>query len=127
MFFNSYEVVMMYLSKAFMGSGYEQAVSSAAEEMTSVQLQAGIAVYLLIAAVTTPIAICCVAWIAKNEGRQKAVQALLHRQNGSEAGRDPQSRMPMGRPQDPQPLVTVPLIVAIVLCLGFMSLELFLK
>lgn len=130
MFFNSYEVVMMYLSRAILGNEYDKVVSSAAEEMTSVQLQAAIAVYLLIAAVTTPIAICCVAWIAKNEGRQGAVQALLRRRNGSKTGPGPQLPQPqMGGRQNLQPqesLLTVPLIVAIVLCLGFMSLELFL-
>lgn len=113
MFFNSYEVVMMYLSKAVLGSEYMEAVSEAAE-LTSAQLQTALAVYLLIAAVTTPIALCCVAWIAKNEGRQEAVLALFQRKSGQ---------------QDPQPqesLITVPLIVAAVLCLGFMSLEWFL-
>lgn len=108
MFFNSYEVVLMYLAKAIGGSAYMETASAAAEALTNVQLQAVIAVYLLIAAVTTPIAVCCVAWIAKNEGRQGAVWALFHRQKGS------------------QPLVTVPLIVAVVLCLGIMSLEWFL-
>ncbi len=127
MFFNSYEVVLMYLAKAIGGSAYMESVNETAAEMTSVQLQAGIAVYLLIAAVTTPIAICCVAWIAKNEGRQKAVQALFGGHKEDKTGQGPQP--PMGENLSPQPqesLVTVPLIVAIVLCLGFMSLELFL-
>lgn len=127
MFFNSYEVVMMYLSGAILGNEYEKAMSSAAAEITGVQLQAVIAVYLLIAAVTTPVAVCCIAWIAKNEGRQEAVQALLRRQNGSKEGPGSQPpQMPIRERQEPQPLVTTPLIVAIVLCLGFMSLELFL-
>ena len=104
MFFNSYEVVMMYLSRAILGNEYDKVVSSAAEEMTSVQLQAAIAVYLLIAAVTTPIAICCVAWIAKNEGRQGVVQALLRRRNGSKTGPGPQLPQPqMGGRQNLQP------------------------
>lgn len=130
MFFNSYEVVLMYLAKAIGGSAYMETASRAAEELTSVELQAVIAVYLLIAAVTTPIAICCVAWIAKNEGRQKTLQALFRgrKERKTEQVPQPQSQM-MGGQQEPQqrkPLVTVPLIVAIVLCLGIMSLEWFL-
>lgn len=120
MFFNSYEVVMMYLSKAILGSAYVEAVNEAAGELTGVQIQAALAVYLLIAAVTTPIAVCCVAWIAKNEGRQETVRALFHAAGGNEA----QKNTP-GETQREQ-LITGPLIVAVVLCLGFMSLEWFL-
>ncbi len=140
MFFNSYEVVLMYLAKAIGGSAYMESASRAAEELTNVQLQAAIAVYLLIAAVTTPIAVCCVAWIAKNEGRQGAVRALFRGQKEHKTAqvlqpqmmsRQQESRfgMPMSGRQESQqrkPLVTVPLIVAVVLCLGVMSLEWFL-
>lgn len=128
MFFNSYEVVMMYLAKAIGGSEYMENVSKAAAELTGAQLQAGLAVYLLIAAVTTPISLCCVAWIAKNEGRQEAVRALLSRPNGR-ADEQGAEQMPSGglwQQQQREPLVTTPLIVAVVLCLGFMSLEWFL-
>lgn len=140
MFFNSYEVVLMYLAKAIGGSAYMESASRAAEELTNVQLQAAIAVYLLIAAVTTPIAVCCVAWIAKNEGRQGAVRALFRGQKGCKTAQvlqpqmmsrqqEPRLGMPMSGRQESQqrkPLVTVPLIVAVVLCLGVMSLEWFL-
>lgn len=121
MFFNSVQVVMMYLSQAVLGSAYAKAVSEAAGELTSTDLQAGLAVYLLIAAVTTPIAGCCIAWIAKNEGRQDTLRALFHPTAGSTA----QKNTP-GEAAGQESLLTVPLIVAVVLCLGFMSLELFL-
>ncbi len=121
MFFNSVQVVMMYLSRAVLGSAYAKAVSEAAGELTSADLQAGLAVYLLIAAVTTPIAGCCIAWIAKNEGRQEALRALFHPTAGSTA----QKNTP-GEAAVQESLLTVPLIVAVVLCLGYMSLELFL-
>lgn len=128
MFFNSYEVVMMYLAKAIGGSAYMENVGKAAAELTGAQLQAGLAVYLLIAAVTTPIALCCVAWIAKNEGRQEAVRALLPGAKGRADGRGAAQMPPGGlrRQQQQEPLITTPLIVAAVLCLGFMSLEWFL-
>lgn len=122
MFFNSFQVVMMYLSKAVLGSAYAKAVSEAAGELTSADLQAVLAVYLVIAAVATPVAGCCVAWIVKNEGRQEAMRALFHPASAASVS---QENMPGESPQQ-KPLLTVPLIVAIVLCLGYMSLELFL-
>ncbi len=110
----------MYVSRAVLGSAYAKAVSESAE-LTSSQLQAGLAVYLVIAAFTTPIAGCCVAWIVKNEGRQEAMRALFRPASAYTA----QNNMP-GEALQREPLLTVPLIVAIVLSLGFMSLEFFL-
>lgn len=121
MFFNSYQVVMMYLSRVFLGSAYMESIDEAAQELTSVQLQAGLAFYLIIAAVATPIACCCVAWIVKNEGRQEAVRALFH----STAGNTAQKNAP-AETAARESLLTVPLVVAIVICLGYMSLEWFL-
>lgn len=121
-FFNSVQVVMMYVSKAILGSSYAKAVSEASAELTSEQLQASLAVYLIIAAVMTPIAGCCVAWIAKNEGRQEAVRALFHPISAASAA---QKNTPDTAARQ-EHLLSVPLIVAIVLCLGYMSLELFL-
>lgn len=121
MFFNSCQVVMMYLSKAVLGNAYGEAVSETAAEMTHAQLQAGLAVYLIIAAVTTPIAGCCVAWVVKNEGRQETVRALFPASIGDKA----QKNSP-GIAAWREPLVTTPLIVAIVICLGYMSMEWFL-
>lgn len=112
----------MYVSKAILGSSYAKTVNEAAAELTSEQLQASLAVYLIIAAVMTPIAGCCVAWIAKNEGRQEELRALFHPASAASAV---QANMPGEAPRQ-EPLLTVPLIVAIVLCLGYMSLELFL-
>lgn len=122
MLINSCQVVLMYVSKAVLGSAYAKAVSKAAGELTSADLQAALAVYLVIAAVATPIAGCCIAWIVKNEGRQEAVRALFQ---PAETASVAQENMP-GEAAQREPLLTVPLVVAIVLCLGYMSLELFL-
>ncbi|MDE7179421.1 MAG: CPBP family intramembrane metalloprotease [Lachnospiraceae bacterium] len=121
MLFNSFQVLLMYGSRAVLGSAYAEAVSETAGELTRAQLQAGLAVYLVIAAIATPIAGCCIAWIVKNEGRQEEMRALFH----PAAGKTAQKNTP-GEAVRREPLLTVPLIVAIVLCLGFMSLELFL-
>lgn len=114
MFFNSCQVVLMYASESILNSVYGQAVNEAAEQLSTQELLAALSVYLVIAAVTTPIAGCVIVWIAKNEGREAAFRALFHMQ--------PQP----SQPRHADYLVSVPLIIAIVLCLGYMSLELFL-
>lgn len=108
MFFNSCQVVLMYVSDSILDSIYGQAVNEAAGLSTQ-ELLAALSVYLIIAAVTTPIAGCVIVWIAKNEGRQEAFQDMFRRR---------------GRHADY--LLSVPLIIAVVLCLGYMSLELLL-
>ncbi|MBD5492003.1 MAG: CPBP family intramembrane metalloprotease [Lachnospiraceae bacterium] len=112
MFFNSFEVVLMYLSSSILGNLYEQAMNETAQTVTTQELVAALSVYLVIAAVTTPIAVCILVWIMKNEGREEAVRILFRRP----------------RKQDPvqEYVLSVPLILAVVLCLGYMSLEWFL-
>ncbi len=113
MFFNSVEVVLMFALNRLSDSIYGQAAGRVTAQLTTYDLLAALSVYLVIAAVTTPIAGCIIVWIAKNEGRQQAFTALFSK----------------GKKQDaPQPryLLSVPLMVAIVLCLGIMSLEFFL-
>lgn len=114
MFFNSIQVFTMYLSSSILGT-YGQAVTETALEITTRELMAALAVYLVIAVITTPIAVCILVWIMKNEGRQEAVKALFH---GSKGQKEQQENMP-------EPLLSEPLIIAIVLSLGYMSLELF--
>lgn len=135
MFFNSCQVVLMYASEGILNSIYGQAANETAARMSTQDLLAALSVYLVIAAVTTPIAGCVIAWIAKNEGRQDVFRALFRR--SGRAGVPPQPRnmpqsMPVNGPQQwnmpsqPEYLLSVPLIIAVVLCLGYMSLELIL-
>ncbi len=188
MFFNSCQVVLMYVSESVLDSIYGQAVNEAAEQLSTQDLLAALSVYLVIAAVATPIAGCVIVWIAKNEGRQEAFRELFRRSGRTAVQKMPQpnARMlnvpmppqsqpvqwsqpapPRQMPEMPQPprsaqwnqpippqpvppaqwnqpmpqqpvqwnmsepprtdyLLSVPLIIAVVLCLGYMSLELFL-
>lgn len=139
MFFNSCQVVLMYVSGSILESVYGQAVNEAAEQMGAQELLAALSVYLVIAAVMTPIAGCVIVWIAKNEGRQEAFKELFHPMLMNQpppAQWNPQMP-PMQMTQQPvqwsvsEPphrdyLLSAPLIIAVVLCLGYMSLELFL-
>lgn len=119
MFFNSFQVVLMYLSGSILESAYGQAMNETAQEITTQDLMAALSVYLVIAAVTTPIAVCILVWIMKNEGRQEAVR-LLFRGRG-------ERKAPLTQPDsESEYLTSVPLVLAVVLSLGYMSLEWFL-
>lgn len=148
MFFNSCQVVLMYASEGILNSIYGQAANETAARMSTQDLLAALSVYLVIAAVTTPIAGCVIAWIAKNEGRQDVFRALFGKSVRASMPPQPMQRMPQQMPvnvpqqwnmpsQEPRPvqwsmppqpeyLLSVPLIIAVVLCLGYMSLELIL-
>lgn len=119
MFFNSVEVALMYVSNRLADGVYGQNAGGMAAELTTQDLLTGLSFYLIIAAVTTPIAGCIIVWIAKNEGRQQAFSALFFE-------RKKQGAPQIQSGQEPHYLLSVPLIVAIVLCVGNMSLEFFL-
>lgn len=104
MVFNSEQVCLMYLSGKILSALPGQEMAAA--ELTTESLMAALSVYLMIAAVTTPIACCVLAWIAKNEKREAALKGIWAQ-----------------RGETKEYLVSVPLIIAVVLCLAYMSLE----
>ena len=106
MIFNSIQVCMMFLSDWMVDVFYGGELGDMQETLTNESLMAAMSVYLVIAAVTTPIAVCVLAWIVKNENRVEIVRNL-HRREGEAGGY----------------LLSIPFIVALVLCLGFISLE----
>lgn len=106
MVFNSIQVCFMFASEWLMDHLYGGAVEDVQAELTNESLMAAMSVYLLIAAVTTPIAICVLAWMAKNENRVEIIRNL--RTERGERG---------------EYLISIPFIVAIVLCFGYISLE----
>ena len=131
MFFNSWQVVLMYLSGRFFSGDFGEAVRATAGEISTKELMAALSIYLVIAAVTTPIAVCVIVWIVKNEGREETVKAMLSAWRGKKApGMAGQMQGSPGQDglekKTPGYLLSAPLIVAVVLCLGYMSLELFL-
>lgn len=104
MIFNSEQVCLMYLSTKLLGLMSEQELANM--EITQESLILALSGYLIIAAVTTPIAFCVLAWIAKNEKRETAVKQIW-----------------VKRRETKEYMVTIPLVIAIVLCLAYMSLE----
>lgn len=106
MIFNSIQVCLMFVSDWMFDTLYGGAMLEAQAEITNDSLAAAMGIYMVIAAVTTPIAVCVLAWMVKNEKREEIVRNL---------------RSKKGEPGEY--LISIPLIIAVVLCLGFMSLE----
>lgn len=103
--FNTQQVCLMYL----VDYG-EQQLMEAQEALTADMMILAISVYLIIAAVTTSLAGCVLAWIAKNEKREDNLRAIWRTRKFKKEGK----------------VITVPLLIAIVIVFFFMSLELML-
>lgn len=101
MVFNSHEVCLMYLVELIPSE-----LTGPEVELTQETLLAAIGPYLLIAAVATPLAVCVLVWLSKNEKRQVQFCSICAR-----------------RKEKKEAMVSIPLIFAIVVCLAYMSLE----
>ena len=107
MIFNSEQVCLMYIVNIFMPDTYN---GSTDNTLTNETLIAAIGPYLIIAVIATSLAVCVLVWIAKNEGRENELRSIwLLRKNKSAY------------------MVSIPLIISIVLCLAYMSLNLILE
>lgn len=102
MVFNSQQVCMMYIINYMSPDAY----GGADNALNNETLLAVIGPYLIVAAIGTALAVCVLVWLAKNEGRESALRNIwrFRKNQGSY-------------------LASVPLIVAIVLCIAYMSLE----
>ena len=85
----------------------EQQLQEAQEALTTDMMILAISVYLVIAAVTTSLAGCVLAWIAKNEKREENLRAIWKTRKFKKEGK----------------VITVPLLIAIVIVFFVMSLE----
>ena len=101
MVFNSHQVCLMYLSEYFPSD-----LLADEAELTQELLISAIGPYLIIAAVATPLAVCVLVWLSKNEKRDVAFRSIWAR-----------------RKIKKEAMVSVPLIIAIVVSLAYMSLE----
>lgn len=106
MVFNSLQVCLMFFSDWRLRTVYGGAAAGTDMEITNEMLAAALGVYLVIAVITTPIAVCVMAWIVKNEKREEIVRNLSAQ-----------------RGEQGEYLLSVPFIAAVALCLGHMSLE----
>lgn len=101
--FNSIEVIFLYASEYFMDDVEQIAETQVGGDYG---LLPAIGLYLLLAAIFTPIAICIVYKIAKIEGRETALTSILKGEKDNNRGS----------------LISFPLIVGIVIAVGYMGI-----
>ncbi|WP_342757189.1 type II CAAX endopeptidase family protein [Kineothrix sedimenti] len=101
--FNSQQVCIMYLYDSFGMGGLDEAQS----QITTDIMLAAISGYLIIAAITTTLAACVLAWIAKNEHREENLRDIW-RTRKNKTGNT---------------MVTVPLLIAVVSAFSYMALD----
>ena len=99
MVINSQQVCLMYLLE-YLPDSYTSGT------LTQGELIGVIGPYLIAAAIATPLAICVLFWLAKNENREDSWRNLW-----------------ACRKEKREKFVSIPLIIAIVICLAYMSLE----
>ena len=102
---NGFNVALMYLMNAMPESAMEMAASEAA--LATEDLLLVISVYLVLAVICTPFALCVLAWIAGHENRKDALAEVLPNRKSSHSK-----------------LLTIPLFVGIVICVGMMIIDL---
>ena len=101
---NSFNVALMYLMDAMPESTVDMAAEAAA--VTTQDMLLIISVYLVLAVVCTPLALCVLAWIAGHESRKEALAGVLPNRKSSHAR-----------------LITLPLVLAVLICLGMMIID----
>lgn len=106
--FNAQSVIAMYFYQRFYPKVWLEQTQAVT---TNDDMIAAISVYLVIAVITTSLAVCVLVWLCKNQGREEYIRWLWReRKSGRKKGR----------------LVSAPLIIAVILCLAYMLLNLFL-
>ncbi|MBQ6806687.1 MAG: CPBP family intramembrane metalloprotease [Lachnospiraceae bacterium] len=103
---NMEQVCLMFLVEKVMPGTYTGSQSD--DMLTQEMLIMAIGPYLLVAVVCTAIAICVLAWLAKNENREEHLSSIWAK-----------------RKEKKEKMVTIPLIIGIALSIGYMIFELF--
>lgn len=106
MIFNMPSVCTMYLADFFEPGYYSE--GNVDEALTNSELIAMIGPILVVAVITTSIAICVLVWIAKNENRSEHFRNIWVR-----------------RKENRGHIISIPLIIAIVLCFIYMLMDVF--
>ena len=98
----------MFSAQWLQNSVYGEVLEESGEAgITPDMLLMVISVYLIIAAITTPLAFCVLAYIAKRQGREENLKQIWST-----------------RKEKKEYLVSIPLVLSIVVCLAYISMEL---
>ncbi len=101
---NIQNVLLMFLTDTMTSDAYMQEAQAMVGDKDV--MLATIGIYAVIATVTTSIAVCVLAWIAKNEHRENHLKQIW-----------------IGRKENRGQLVSIPLIIGIVLSVAYMILD----
>lgn len=101
---NGFSVVTMFLMNAIPQEAMEAAMTEVA--YSTQELFMVISVYLVLAVLFTPLALCVLAWIAGHENRKEALMAILPNRRSSHAK-----------------LLTIPVIIGSVICFVMMIIN----
>lgn len=99
---NGFSTVVTYVMSLVEGD-MTQLLEEASAATTSEDMLLVMSLYFLLAVICTPLAGCVLVWIAGNEGRPDALKALVD-----------------SRKIKKVKLITIPLLIAIVICLAYM-------
>ncbi|MBQ9142551.1 MAG: CPBP family intramembrane metalloprotease [Lachnospiraceae bacterium] len=101
---NGFSVVVTY-AMSLVEEDMVLALEEAAAATGTEDMLLTMSLYFLLAVICTPLAGCVLVWIAGNEGRQGALKELFDR-----------------RKEKKEKLITIPLVIAVVMCLAYMIL-----
>ena len=101
---NGFSVVVMFLTNALPAETMEVAMSEAV--YSTQELFLVISIYLVLAVICTPLALCVLTWIAGHENRKEALAAILPNRKSSHSK-----------------LLTIPIIVGTLICFVMMIIN----
>ncbi len=101
--FNASSSLELFLISSLAPEVYETMQDA---EISTMELQMSIGVYLMLACATTALAGCVLAWISQNEGRQTQMYAIWS-----------------SRRQNVEKVITLPLVIGVILALAYMVIE----
>jgi len=114
--FNGTSSLELFLVNRLLPGVYENAASTS---ITGLEMQIVIGVYLMIAVVTTALAGCVLAWIAKNEKREECVRQIFTIQKSG-----PKEKAPCPEEQRAhEKVLSVPVLLGMLIALGYMVFE----
>lgn len=111
-FINGSQVIMMFVTEKLSPDMYTESV----EAITTEVLIYGVSAYLLLAAITLPLAWALLVWMSGNEGKQGILSVIWkERKKAKQENENKKDK-----------LVTVSLILALILCFAYMLLQILL-
>lgn len=125
--FNAQSVSMLFLMKAI-SPGTLELAQEQTDMMQGDMLFYSLGIYFVLAAVCTTLAVMTLVWMARNENRLEEFRLVLTGTKMSEVAAGGTSRTDdkvclMETTGKQQRMITLPLVLAVLVCLGYMILD----